>query len=82
MPLFTFTPQFEDSTGEPAEVDCPDAVTAIKEARGHLQAIINESPTVNRESIGVGEGTGDAVHWLGAWDWTEDSDRWDWHADS
>ena len=55
MPLFTFTPQFEDSTGEPAEVDCPDAVTAIKQARGHLQAIINESPTVNRASIGVGD---------------------------
>ena len=43
MSLFTFTPQFEDSTGEPAEVDCPDAVTAIKVDRGQLQTIIKES---------------------------------------
>lgn len=57
-------------------------MTAIKLARGHLQAIINESPMVNRASIGVGEGTGDAIHWLGAWDWTDDGDRWEWHADS
>jgi len=82
MPLFTLTPQFEVSTGEPAEVDCPDAVTAIKQARGHLQAIINESPGVDRASIGVGEGTGDAILWLGAWDWTDDGDRCNWHADS
>ena len=46
MPLFTFTPQFEDSFGEPAEVNCSDAVTAIKLARGCLQAINNESPSV------------------------------------
>jgi hypothetical protein len=76
MALFTFAPNLADAAGDHVEVECPDAVTAIKQARGgRLQAIIDESPMVERASIGIGEGTGEAIHWLGAWDWSDDGDR-------
>lgn len=83
MPVFSFTPQYDDNPPEGVERDFPTREAAIEHAKDLLSAVlIKKAHAVRTASVGVGEGSiaGEDVEWFGAWDWTPDG-GWVWSAD-
>lgn len=60
MAVFTFVFTGLDGHQHSATAEAPDARSAIETARAHL--------TPEHRSVAVGEGAGEAVMFLGAWD--------------
>ncbi len=79
MPAFTMIYRYDDGPAEALETECSGEAAAIACARAHLQAVIDESPTLKTASAGVGEGglASEAPRWIGAWHWLPDDD-WRW----
>jgi hypothetical protein len=67
MPMFTFIPQTGETAPDPREafvLELPSAEAARTVARQRLV-----SSGAQSASIALGEGQGDDVDWLGAWDY-------------
>ena len=82
MATFTAIPHFGDEQGDTIALEAADPAEAVKVARGHLQAVLDESPDIDRASICIGQGEGTDVDWIGAWDWDEERQSWLWTVDS
>lgn len=84
---FTFTLRLNGEPWEGFEMAFPSGPEAIEGAKTILQAKIDNQPlgsaVVLKATIGVAAGSmaaGDAVFWLGEWEWSEEEADWAWTA--